>query len=1181
MDPQLNREDAARGVVSDADAEAEGGPSDEQLSGETGNNGQGEVEEEQAEAPLQQPNQEDSYGEYQVQPPQGPAFPAHPQMPPYPPSWPPQPPPPIPGGPQQPPPPPPPPPNQHALAMAQYYEARMRDHAAAYASAAAGAAWAAAQIAQQAAEFAASTAGPILPPPAPPMFDPHAPIPPGLPPMPPSYYQDANNGGGLCPSGLNLPSSDPNYFHQPSNNVAPQHQQQHQQRQPHSFPLEENANNSWQNSQQYNNNEDTSNNNNNNDAYPSRNTRRKRTQRRPPGGISIPRQGLQDDTGNNQNLSNNNNNRARRRLRDGGDSSNSSCGTSITSYNSDQAMNSNGNNSNNNYGHRNNNTSSNYTNPHQRAGGRGGNHYHRYKKKQRQPRDDTSLFGKTGVSALYEWCGKRRIQPSFALLSPLQGSNVSVEAGEEFEWAVYLEDGVEWGRGRGQSKGSAKQDAARRALQALVPGVVFDTAGILVELPASMAPPHAMAAHTNPQNSNKGQNPGSLEDLAPHLEQRLAIATARDDDVEDGSKTASKGSGSSSRPLMGGADYSSKTLKRAWNVYPGTTSTTNSEDDDENAYYASRGASVCSVLLHAMVQIDNRIVESPSYVFEETGVPNTNAQMKRKGPESIAIAIRRGSGPFTCTASLKVLSAPVATAGDKYEDPVAGDTSSDMNEQTTSTLEPQKVPNKDEPKNCDQDNDGKEEEQGAVAEKAPVAAESGEKSSVAILTAIGVGGTKRESKHTASARLLALLFPECDTILDVKAAAETAREKYAASKAMKLQSNNASNRRRQSRRDGRSKIPKLSSGISHLNAIHIPADPPLPSFLSKELLAILGIQHTEKSSTISCQVASFQKLNLNQDSCSDPSATKTPTASKPEVETQVELAASEGSDVQGAISRQLSRRKQLDGQVDKALQALNEHDEGGRSLPDELTVDDVGRTVLRRAEPEDIDRIRRLLSCNDASWTNAGNICPASILGAPLVAESYVTEGKNRRCAAGPDQDDGALGLWGSSTVVLLLCRAIAAFEDPPLGCAVLTLGFSMRKGRLLRIAQIGSEPHLPQERFLECLEAFASCMNCTLERQEQPRNGDAQDRRHHASGIKLNKDDLRAILTSHVQLHNAFGNTGRTGNNRASDRSCSASVSAPLQSVLEESEGGDDSDRPTEAKVKGQDKPCKRSRVE
>ena len=36
---------------------------------------------------------------------------------------------------------------QHAIAMAQYYEARMRDHAAAYASAAAGAAWAAARIA--------------------------------------------------------------------------------------------------------------------------------------------------------------------------------------------------------------------------------------------------------------------------------------------------------------------------------------------------------------------------------------------------------------------------------------------------------------------------------------------------------------------------------------------------------------------------------------------------------------------------------------------------------------------------------------------------------------------------------------------------------------------------------------------------------------------------------------------------------------------------------------------------------------------------------------------------------------------------------------------------------------------------------------------------------------------------
>jgi hypothetical protein len=52
---------------------------------------------------------------------------------------------------------------------------------------------------------------------------------------------------------------------------------------------------------------------------------------------------------------------------------------------------------------------------------------------------------------------------------------------------------------------------------------------------------------------------------------------------------------------------------------------------------------------------------------------------------------------------------------------------------------------------------------------------------------------------------------------------------------------------------------------------------------------------------------------------------------------------------------------------------------------------------------------------------------------------------------------------------------------------------------------------------------------------------------------------------------------------NRVSERGRNPNVSAPLQSVLEESEGGDDSDRPKEAsgKLKVQDKPCKRSRVE
>ena len=132
----------------------------------------------------------------------------------------------------------------------------------------------------------------------------------------------------------------------------------------------------------------------------------------------------------------------------------------------------------------------------------------------KQPRDDTNLLGKTGICALYEWCVKRHIQPSIAMLSPIHGSNVSVEAGEEFEMAVYL-DGVECGRGRGQSKASAKQEAARKALQALVPGILFDTqSGVLVELPQSMAPPRALALANPSHASQRGNNnPGDRKSV--------------------------------------------------------------------------------------------------------------------------------------------------------------------------------------------------------------------------------------------------------------------------------------------------------------------------------------------------------------------------------------------------------------------------------------------------------------------------------------------------------------------------------------------------------------------------------------------------------------------------------------------------------------------------------------------
>ncbi|KAI2512924.1 Double-stranded RNA binding motif [Fragilaria crotonensis] len=157
-------------------------------------------------------------------------------------------------------------------------------------------------------------------------------------------------------------------------------------------------------------------------------------------------------------------------------------------------------------------------------------------------------------------------------------------------------------------------------------------------------------------------------------------------------------------------------------------------------------------------------------------------------------------------------------------------------------------------------------------------------------------------------------------------------------------------------------------------------------------------------------------------------------------------------------ARALSRQQQLVKMVDNALQTLNEFDEVGRILPHATNYDDVGRTVLRRADVGDARFVNKLLQ----------------------------KKGPNAMSNTSPMQpilSGGSSSLfWGPASVTLLLCRAIASYDEPPLGCAILTFGFTIPKGRVLRVADIGSERHLPRERFVECLEQFAVNMRCQLE---------------------------------------------------------------------------------------------------
>jgi Double-stranded RNA binding motif len=1094
--------------------------------------------------------------------------------------------------------------------------------AAAYASAAAGAAWAAAQMAAQAAEFASITnasAALALPPP-PPMdvsalaaqrvsMDPHGMYPNNQV----MYYPAGPTNGGLymgpmAPLGSSLPPvMDPCDFYSNSGiNGYAQHQhlhyeedqaawqQQQQQQESHQSNKRNNRNN-------HRNHEDDDgarrgdNGQDNADSYEFRNNRRKKLQRRPPGGITIPPHPSQRYCDSNHSSDfkditqhpnahgsniNNSDTRARRRLRDDHSSNGSCCsgslGTTITSYNSDQAMGGAGlTNQNLNHGVSNGNSSSSggqlagntYQRPLLRGSGVANHHCHRYKKKQRQPPCDASLLGKTAVAALHEWCNKRRMgQPSFVLLSHVTRDG---GGGGDFEMAVYMEDGAEWGRGMGTSKASTKQAAARKALMALLPGVVFDPeSGILVELPSPsplISPNAIITGHLN-RRRGSSEASASAEDLAPHLEQRLAIASGREDDYEEHN---GKNAMSRSRPgKYGGVDYSSKKPKRTWNIYPGTTSTTNSEEDDENAWYASRGASVCSALLHAMVQIDERLPEGPQYAFVMSEMQTANAQMKRKGPASSssgsAIVIHRGS--FTCTATLKVLCGPEALSevSQSLSFRAAIESNVDDKEDSGALGKPkQELAN----------------EELSETQKNLIASETQGTTQMTVLQAVAVGGSKRESKHTASAKLLAMLFPECKTMVEVKAAAEAAREKYAAMKSKKQQSKsslaNTNVRGRKNQRDNLL-IPRMS--MFQLNELCGPAndDPPLPVFYVVQRQSLLGMQppSIKSSSGVCSQELGFEKLNLNQDSEGSNDKPRHPESA---IQSENHLDArsatpSAASEEHTSLCRQLSRQKQLEERVVKALQVLNEHDEEGRSLPEEITVDDVGRTLLRRAQtPEDVERIRLLLRNDESHGAHAGDVPPASILGA--AASGTSADFGDGILELDHDHGAQALRLWGSSTIVLLLCRAIAAFEDPPLGCAVLTLGFSMTKGRLLRVAQMGSEPHLPRERFLECLDAFAACMNCTLERQ----GADCVEQRR-VTSVRLLTQDLEAIIDSHLGLQVSSPPSSKSAKEGQSPNI----FSAPLESVLEES-GGEYSDRSADAtgKEKGRDKPSKRSRVE
>ena len=657
------------------------------------------------------------------------------------------------------------------------------------------------------------------------------------------------------------------------------------------------------------------------------------------------------------------------------------------------------------------------------------NYSHRRHYKKKKARSDESLLGKTAVSALYEWCSKRQRTPIFEQ----QDSASKVE----FDFTVALNDEEDepLGRGRGATKSAAKQHAARRALERLLPEVVFDdSTGILVQLPSASARRRAAYERSD------------ADDLAPNLAKRLAIGRSSHLPVDE--TAGARNSHASDRAASSKRSSSAAVAKRSLDVYPGTSTT--SEDEDENKYYSSHGAGILSNLLKQLIQVDPRIPEFPRYKISPMN-SGTSMQSSSSGYSRRKHAAM-GRGPFSATACLKICF--------ENNDHSSKGTFGDL-----------------------PDGDGDSSEKEIPSDR-----------NETLLEANGMGATKREACHRLDTKLLALLFPECTNLVEVKAAAEALVESLVGSKAAKQQLHSSNIHRPRKRQE------KDTDQESSNAFIPNPTDLFLPPSIQRALTDLSGVSH--------------RKEGVKKDQSE-------------------------------AFSRQVSRQKQIDVQVDAALNTFNEKDEEGRVRPSgrELTADDVGRTILRRAGDEDCERVEKLLLC-----TGANNRA------LPRVAHTENHDSLS-------EVPHGALALGTTPAIVLLLCRAIA-HDDPPLGTAVLSFGFSIDDGRLLRVARILNEPHLPLERFREILEEFAALMKCKLVMDEDSSKSDGDD------DIIL-KDDLSLLLESQVSL----------GRNRTFARPAELQESR-LSSVKEESEVSDTS---TVEKRDGRrvSKPSKRTRVE
>ena len=235
-------------------------------------------------------------------------------------------------------------------------------------------------------------------------------------------------------------------------------------------------------------------------------------------------------------------------------------------------------------------------------------------------------------------------------------------------------------------------------------------------------------------------------------------------------------------------------------IYPSASSASEFEEEDENARRSSGDARACSTLLHAMWQIDYRIREPPKfkYAFDLLQGSNSGESIPLKeatdAPHSADSTPHRL--PFQCTASLEVgFSTRLLDGKDPkmeyWESPL------EHLQSKPSAKSPQRIiDNTNEQSRKRKDSFTSQTTLSPARQAQNQEVESTELSSsnalllvpkeeeliTHIISSTATAPTKRESKHKASAKLLAMLFPECSSVVEVMAAAEAARECYALKK---------------------------------------------------------------------------------------------------------------------------------------------------------------------------------------------------------------------------------------------------------------------------------------------------------------------------------------------------------------------------------------------------------------